>query len=223
MRSSSRSKILLGGFAAIVVLAVAGSLFYGLKKKHDLESSATASAADATARLREAAGIALDAPQAAERLQAHADVLAQNLERLRREDVSRNKALADAAELYLVDVQAILHVQANAARALAASRASRRALSAHIEHAEGRGPGWIQRALALKEKAERDNFDYRTALGALAALYFAHRESQDKMRAAAPGTPLLEEAERARLHQAAKDAEAQAVQDLEQLRRLPIG
>ena len=151
MRSSSRSKILLGGFAAVIVLAIAGSLFYGVKKKHDLESSATASAADATARLREAAGTALDAPQAADRLQTHAD------------------------------------------------------------------------ALALKERAERDNFDYRTALGALAALYRAHRDSQDKLRAAAPGTPFLEEAARARLHQAAKDAEVQAEQDLEQLRRLPIG
>ncbi|MDH3318236.1 MAG: hypothetical protein OEO84_00910 [Betaproteobacteria bacterium] len=223
MRSSSRSKILLGGFAAVIVLAIAGSLFYGVKKKHDLESSATASAADATARLREAAGTALDAPQAADRLQTHADALARHLERLRAEDVSRNKSLAEAAELYLVDVQAILRVQANAARALAASRASRRALAAHIEHAEGRGPGWIQRALALKERAERDNFDYRTALGALAALYRAHRDSQDKLRAAAPGTPFLEEAARARLHQAAKDAEVQAEQDLEQLRRLPIG
>lgn len=223
MPSSSRSRILLGGFAAVIVLAIAGSLFYGMKKKHDLESSAAASVADATARLREAAGIALDAPQAVDRLQAHADVLGRNLERLRAEDVSRNKALAEAAELYLVDVQAMLHLQANAARALAASRASRRALSAHMERAEGRGTGWIERALALKAKAERDNFDYRTALGALAALYYAHGESQAKIRAAAPGTPLLEEAGRARLHQAAKDAEAQAVKDLEQLRRLPIG
>jgi hypothetical protein len=223
MRSSSRSKLLLGGFAAVIMLAIAGSLFYGMKKKHDLESSAAASAADATERLRQAAGIALDAPQAADKLQAHADVLGQHLARLRAEDVSRNRPLADAAELYLVDVQAILHVQANAARALAASRASRRALAAHIERAEGRGPGWIQRALALKDRAERDNFDYRTALGALAGLYYAHRDSQEQMRAAAPGTPLLEEAERARLHQAAKDAEAQAVKELEQLRRLPIG
>jgi hypothetical protein len=223
MQSSIRSKILLGGFAALIALGIAGSLFYGLKKKHDLESSATQSAADATARLREAAGIALDAPQAAERLQAHADVLGQYLERLRAEDVSRNRALAEAAELYLVDVQAILHVQANAARALAASRASRRALARHIENAEGRGTGWIQRALALKQKAERDNFDYRTALGALAALYYAHPESQDKLRAVAPGTPLLADEERLRLHQAAKDAENAAEQDLEQLRRLPIG
>jgi len=223
MRTALRGKLLLGAFAAVIVLAIGGSFYYGVMKKRHLESSAATAVADATARLREAAALSLDAPKAAAQLEAHEAVLAAHLERLRAEDASRNKALAEAAELYLVDVHAMLRVQANAARARAASQASRRALAAHIENAEGRGTGWIQRALALKEKAERDNFDYRTAAGALAALYYAHRESQEKLRAAAPGAPLLEEAERARLHQAAKEAEARAAQDLEQLRRLPIG
>jgi hypothetical protein len=223
MRSSARSKLLLGAFAGLIMLAIAGSFYYGAKKKHDLESSAAASVADATARLRAAGALALDAPKAAAELQAHEAALAGSLERLRAEDASRNKTLAEAAELYLTDVHAMLRVQANAARALAAARASRGALAAHMAQAEGRGAGWIQRALALKQKAERDNFDYRTALGALAGLYQAHPESQEKLRAALPGAPLLAEAERRRLHQAAQDAEAKAGQDLEQLRRLPIG
>jgi len=223
MRSSDRSKLLLGAFAGVIVLAIAGGFYYGAKKKRDLESSAAASAADATARLRDAAALALDAPKAAAQLQAHEAALAGHLERLRAEDASRNKALADAAELYLVDVHAMLRVQANAARAHAAARASRRALAAHMDSAEGRGAGWIQRALALKDRAERDNFDYRTAVGALAALYYAHRESQQKLRAALPDAPLLADEERQRLHQAAQEAEAKAGQDLEQLRRLPIG
>jgi hypothetical protein len=75
----------------------------------------------------------------------------------------------------------------------------------------------------LKAKAERDNFDYRTAFAALAGLYYAHPESQEKLRAAAPGAPLLADEERQRLHRAAQEAEAKAGQDLEQLRRLPIG
>jgi len=223
MRSATRSQLLLGAFAGLIVLAIAGSFYYGAKKKRDLESSAAASVADATARLRAAGALALDSPKAAAQLQAHEAALAGSLERLRAEDASRNKALAEAAELYLVDVQAIVRVQVNATRALAAARASRRALAAHMENAEGRGTGWIQRALALKAKAERDNFDARTALGALAGLYYAHPESQQKLRAAAPQAPLLAEEQRRRLHQAAKDAEAKAGQDLEQLRRLPIG
>lgn len=223
MRSALRGKLLLGIFAAFIVLAIGGSFYYGSVKKRALESSAASAVADATARLREAGATPLDAAQAAAQLQVHEAALAQHLARLRAEDASRNKVLAEAAELYLVDVHAILRVQGNAARALTAARASRRALAAHIENAEGRGTGWIQRALALKGRAERDNFDYRTAVGALAGLWFAHRESQDKLRAAAPGAPLLEEAQRKALHQAAKDAEAKAGQDLEQLRRLPIG
>lgn len=223
MQVAARRKLLLGVFAAAVVLGIAGAFLYGAKKKHDLESSAAASVADATARLREAAGMALDEPQAAARLQAHAQALEGHLAALRAEDASRNKSLAEAAELYLLDVQAIARNQANAARSLGASRASARALAAHLAQAADRGAGWIQRALALKTRAERDNFDYRSSLGALAGLIDAHRESQAKLTAAAPDAPLLAERERLRLLKSTREAEARALEDLERLRRLPVG
>jgi len=115
------------------------------------------------------------------------------------------------------------HVQGHDIPIVANVVASRRALAAHMERAEGRGAGWIERALALKQRAERDNFEYRTAAGALAALYYGHRETQEKVRAALPQAPLLDEQARARLQQAAKDAESAAEQELESLRRLPLG
>lgn len=218
MHAARRTKRIVFGLAAVLLLAVAGSMLYGVKKKRDLESSATASAADATARLHEAASGKADAA----RLQAHAEAVAQHIETLRREDLSQNKVLAEAAELYLVDVQAILRNHAAAARARAAGLASRRALAGHISAADARGSGWIQRALALKEKAERDNFEYRTAMSALVTLYSSHRESQDKMRAAVPATPLIEEALRQSLHQQAKDAVLQAEAEIERIRQMVL-
>ena len=223
MQPAARRKFLLGAFAAVLVLGIAGAYLYGAKKKLDLESSAAASVADATTRLRDAAGIALDAPQAAARLTAHAEAMEQHLEVLRAEDASRNKALAEAAELYLLDVQAIARNRSNAARAQGAARASTRALAAHLEHAADRGAGWIQRALALKARAERDNFDLRTSLGALAGLVDAHRESQEKLKAAAPNAPVLADQERLALLKATRAAETQAGEELERLRRLPVG
>lgn len=211
-----RTKFLVFGLAGVLLLAVAGSMLYGVKKKRDLESSALASAADATARLQDAISGKADAA----RLQEHAQAVARHLETLRREDLSRNKALAEAAELYLTDAQAILRNQAAAARARAAATASRRALAAHIASAGDRGSGWIQQALALKTRAERDNFDYRTAQGALATLFHAHRESQDKLRAAAPSVPLLEEAQRLALRQQAQEAEKQAEAEIERIRTM---
>jgi hypothetical protein len=193
-------------------------MLYGVKKKRDLESSAIASAAGATERMRDAVTGKADAA----RVQAHAAAVAQSIETLRAEDTSRAKALAEAAELYLTDAQAILRNQAAALRARAAADASRRALAAHLAAAGERGTGWIQRAVALKTKAERDNFDYRTAVGALAALYRTHRESQDKLRAVAPQVPLLEEELRARLHQQAKDAEKEAEAEIERIRTMGL-
>ena len=218
MPAARRTKLIVFGLAAVLLLAVAGSLLYGVKKKLDLESSATASAADATARLREAASGKADAA----RLAAHARAVAQHIETLRREDLSQNKALAEAAELYLTDVHAILRNHAAAERARVAALASRRALAGHIGAADARGTGWIQQALALKAQAERDNFDYRTAMSALATLYFSHRDSQDQLRAAAPATPLIEEALRQSLHQQAKDAELQAEAEIERIRQMVL-
>jgi hypothetical protein len=218
MDAARRTRYLVFGLAGVLLLAVAGSLLYGVKKKRDLESSALASAADATARLQEAASGKADGA----RLQAHADAVARNLETLRGEDLSRNKALAEAAELYLTDAQAILRNHAAAARARAAGVASHRALTAHLANSSGRGTGWIQQALALKTRAERDNFDYRTAVGALAGLYHAHRESQDKLRAVAPGVPLLEEARRQSLREQSLEAEKQAEAQIERIRTMAL-
>lgn len=223
MQAAIRNKVLLVGFAAIVILAIAAIIAYGSKKKRDLESSAAASVAEATADLGQAGALALDAPGAADKLERLRAGLDERIQALRAEDGTRNKTLADASELYLVDVRAILHNEASAAHALAASRASRRALEAHLQQAAARGAGWIDRALALKQKAERDNFDLRTALGAVADLLHAHRDTQDKLRAAYPAAPMIDEARRASLEKSARDVQDSAAQDLERLRRLPLG
>lgn len=223
MQAASRQKVLFAVFAAIIVLAIAAIMAYGSKKKHELESSAAAGVAAATADLREAVGLALDAQGAADKVERLDADLGARLEALRAEDSSRNKPLAETSELYLVDVRAILHNQASAARALAAARASDRALAAHLGRAESRGPGWIDRALALKKKAERDNFELRTSIGAFADLLGAHRDTQEKLRAVYPGAPLLEEELRKAALQAVKAEQDKAAQDLERLRRLPVG
>jgi hypothetical protein len=214
----NRGKLLVAGLVALVVLAAAGAWFWGAKKTQDLESSAQSGVAAATAALREALAHAGDAA----RIEAQGAIVARALQRLQAEDASRNNALYEAAELYLVDLQAMLRNQANAARAAAAARAASRALERHLDAAAGRGPGWIQEALALKSRAERAYFDHRTALGALAGLYDAHRESQAKLRAVAPQAPMLADEERLALFQGAQAADAKAAAELERLRRLPI-
>jgi hypothetical protein len=210
------------GLAAAAVLVVAGAFLYGVKKKLDLESSAASSAAQATAYLREAAGFALGTPQAVETLRLHGEDLERRLAALRAEDASRNRPLAEAAELYLVDAQAILRNHTNASRALIAARASRLGLAAHLDRAAARGAGWIDTAVKLKKRAEQDNFDARTSAGALEGLLKAHGDSQQRLRAVVPGAPLLEEALRQKLQLQAKDAVQKAEEDLQRLRRLPI-
>ncbi|MGD9953707.1 MAG: hypothetical protein AB7S87_14105 [Burkholderiales bacterium] len=213
-----RSQLLVAGLAALVILAAAGAYFWGAKKTQDLESSAQEGMAAATSALRAALAKAGDAAA----IEAQGAIVAQALQALQSEDASRNKALYEAAELYLVDVQAMLRNQASAARAAAAAHAASRALERHLDAAAGRGPGWIQEALARKSRAERAYFDWRTALGALAGLYDAHRETQARLRAAAPQAPMLGEEERLALFQGAQAADAQAAAELERLRRLPI-
>jgi hypothetical protein len=223
MRGARINKLLIGGgIAAALMLALAATLFYGAKKKHDLEAKAVSHIATATAQLQDGFALPLEAQGAAGRLEERTAAVAQLIESLKREDAMRNRALAEAAELYLVEAHAILRNRGNAARARAAALASRRALAGHMAAAGGRGPGWIQNALALKQRAERDSFDYRNALGTYAALLKGHRETQDKVRAVRPGVRLLEDAQVQAALKAAADAEQQAVADLERLRAMAI-
>jgi hypothetical protein len=215
-------RTLLVGAAAVLIVAIAGVFLYGAKKRQDLESSAITSATQATADLREAAGLAVGAPRAADALRARDVDLERRLAALRAEDSARNPRLAEAAELYLVDAQAILRNHAEASRAFTAWRLSRAALLAHLRNAGERGPGWIQQALELKNRAERDNFDARTAAEALERLLKAHPDTQAKLHAVAPSVPLLGDAERRALQKAAHDAVDKAENDLQNLRRLPV-
>lgn len=218
---ASRRTLLIGGLAALAVV-VAATLLYGALKKRSLESSAASSATQATQYLREAAGFALGQPQAVETLRLHGEDLDARLAALLAEDASRNRALAEAAVLYVTDARAILRNHQNASRALIAARASRLGLAAHLDRAAARGPGWIDTAVKLKKRAEQDHFEARTAAEALEGLMKAHRDSQQRLRAVLPGAPLLEESLRAGLQQAAKSALERTERDLEQLRRLPI-
>ena len=79
----------------------------------------------------------------------------------------------------------------------------------------------VPRSVASKGlDRNRDSFDYRNALGAYIGLLQAHHESQAKVRAVRPGATLLEEAQVQAAIKAARDAEQQAVADLEKLRAL---
>ncbi len=220
MAAASRSKLIIAGAAGALVLAVALGWLWGVKKTHDLVSSARGSIAATTARLQESLELAPDAPDALARLERHAREVGQYLAALRREDAKRSQPLAEAAELYLVDAQAMLRNQTNAVRARAAALASRRSLAAHMSHAAGRGQGWIQQAVALKQRAERDNFDYRASIGAWAELLRVHRDTQDKVRAAFPAARLLEDGVRDAGYQRAKEADKQAGAELERIRQL---
>jgi len=222
MQISDRNRFFLLGAVAFVALSILLGWLWGAKKTHDLESSARGSIVATTSRLQESLALAPDAPDALAKLEEHAKAVEQSLQALRREDAKRNRPLAEAAELYLVDAQAMLRNQTNAARARAAALASRRALAAHMGHAAGRGAGWIDQALALKARVERANFDYRTAIGAYAELLRAHRDTQDKVRAALPAARLLEQGQVEAAHKRAKDAEQQAAAELERIRQMAI-
>ena len=222
MQITGRNKLFLLGAVAFVALAIVLGWLWGAMKTRGLESSARGSIAAATTRLQDALQLSPDAPDAHAKLEEHAKAVGQRLLALRGEDATRNRPLAEAAELYLVDVQAMLRNQANATRARGAALASRRALGAHMGLAADRGQGWIQQALALKARAERDNFDYRTSAAAWAELLRAHRDTQDKVRAAFPAARLLEDGAREAAVKRAKDAEQQAAAELERIRQMAI-
>jgi hypothetical protein len=222
MAVANRKGMLIAAAVAFVALAVIAGWLWGHKRTLDLVSSARGSITSATQRLTDAIALKPEATDALATVEEHRKAVGQSLELLRREDAKRNKELAQAAELYLVDAHAMLRNQSNAVRTHVAAIGSRRSLAAHMGRSDGRGSGWIQQALLLKEKAEKDNFEYRSALGAWAELLKTHPDTQEKVRGAWPQAPLLDKAVVDAAYKGVKSAELEAGAELERIRQMAI-
>src|SRR5262249_33477401 len=129
-------------------------------------------------------------PQTVAGLDEHAQEVGRHGVELRDLGASPDRALAAAADEYLLTVRQILRLQAASHRYRLQVAASEGALREHMPASGRRSAAWIDEAVRAKDRMERNYFDYRVSAEALERLLGEYPSARKKM-AAQLGAPLL--------------------------------
>jgi hypothetical protein len=183
------------GLAALVLALALGAWGVSAYRKSQLQKNVAVLVRDSSERLEAALALETDAasasnPQTVGRLDEQAQEVDKHVIELKDLSASPNRALAAAAEDYLLTVRQILRAQAASHRYRVQVRASEERLREHMKAAGSRSRGWIDQALRFKDAMEKNYFDYRVSAEALERLLGSYPAAR-KALAAHLGARLL--------------------------------
>ena len=208
----------------LVLALVAGLGWYGYRaiKKSDLQRDTLAVVQDSTVLLREALGLVAAGSEVRSRLESSFRDLEKNIQKVQSLDASLNPPLVRAADAYVTDVHAFLRRQLDTHKSRDAVRISMNDLSDHVRAAGDRSQAWIRRALELKQRMDRDYFDYRFAAGGLDKSFGALRETRKAFDPLAVSATVVDELLIFEARERMKGASAQLEREVEAARKLPM-
>ena len=186
--AGARGALTRGGTFALAVLLVASALAaWGVTayRKNQLHSAVAVLLRDSSERLEASLALNADAPtpQTVGRLDEQAQEVDKHLLELRDTSASSDRALAAAAEEYLLTVRQILREQAASHRYGIQVAATEGRLREHMRGAARRSKAWIDEAVSAKDRMERSYFDYRVSSEALDRLLASYPPTRKKMAA----------------------------------------
>jgi hypothetical protein len=209
------------GLAALVLASALGAWGVSAYRKSQLHKSVSVLVRDSSERLDAALAMNADAasPQTVARLDEQAQEVDRHVAELRDTNASPDRALAAAAEDYLLTVRQILREQAASHRYRIQVAATEEKLRDHMRGAARRSRAWIDEAVRAKDRMEKSYFDYRVSSEAFDRLLASYPSARKKM-AAQLRVPLLadETAEAARKRALA--ASKRIAANVEQARQL---
>ena len=185
---------------AVAVLLFASALGYwgvSVYRKGQQHKAVGALVGDASRRLESALALETEASAASSqqtvgKLDDQAQEVDRHVMELHDMSVGPNRELFAAADDYLLTVRQILRQQAASHRYRVQVAASDTALRQHMGAAGQRSGAWINEAVRMKDRLERNYFDYRVSAEALDRLLAAYPASRKKL-VAQLGMPLLAE------------------------------
>jgi hypothetical protein len=199
--------------AALVAIAIAGGVGYGLHKAAKKRSEARAVVSvvsDTTTQLRDS--LKTPSREALEKIEGN----------LRVARTWNNAEVADATEIYLIGAREILRRRVEASRFSQKAAASRAALSAHMTRAGQRDSPWFRTALDLKKQVERDHVDLDIQLKALADLLDTLPDAHERLAPHVAASLLLEDPFRNQARNAVLEEAKRASAELDKSRSLAM-
>jgi len=210
------SGVALAALALLLALAYWGYRTYA---KSQLQKAVIELVKDSSDRLQ--AGLGVEAGAASV---AKIDDLAQEVDKdvieLNRLSASPNRPLVDAAEEYLLTIRQILRSQAASQRYRAQVMARDSALRDHMRGSSRRSRAWIDEAVRMKDRLEKDYFDYRTSAGALRRLLDSLPETRKKLALHVGAAPLADESAVRKARQRALEDSRRVEDEMERARKL---
>ena len=212
MSDGLNKKAVAWALAALLALAAAGTWAWSAHKKRELRGAVAELLLDATRRFDDALAVesapaSADGAQTVRKLDDQAQEVDRHVLELHGLSVSADRALAEAAEDYLLTVREILRRQAATHRYGIQVAASDAALRDHMRGAGRRSKGWIDEAVRLKDRMEKDYFDYHLAADAFGRLLDSYPATREKLAAQRPAAaPTPDETVRAARKRAAQSA-----------------
>ena len=201
----SRRNQIIAGVAALVVLAGAW-VAHGAWQKRKLDAQVAQLVGEAGARLNATIGADINAPSAnlVSKLDESIKETDAGLEALRAASARPDRPLVEAADDYLLTVLEVLRRQAGSARGRLKFIESHKALAAHLALAGQRSGNWMAEAVSLRQRMDKDFFDYQLAATSLGNMLKGYPDSYKKIASRVPGAALPSDA-------AAREAQARAV------------
>jgi hypothetical protein len=197
------------GAAAALVLATVGYFAYAGAQKRAQQRHVAQLVGDTSDKLREAL-----TKRASREIVEAIDANAQAVK------APRERLLADTAEQYIVASREIVRRRIDGDRLLRQAAAGRRALEGHMAHSSRRSDAWFKEALALKRKVEADHSDLQATMKAFDDLLFDLPDTGKRLAPRIGAEPLLEAKVINEARKQGQSELAQAVRELERMRRL---
>jgi hypothetical protein len=183
------------GLAALMIASAFGYWGVSAYRKGQLQRTVSVLVSDSNERLEAALAVEIEAASASSaqtvrRLDEQAQEVDKHVIELHDLSASPNRPLVAAAEEYLLTVRQILREKAASQRYRVQVAASEEKLRNHMSTAGRRSGAWIDEAVRLKDRLEKNYFDYRISAEALERLLASYPEARKKI-AAQTGAPLL--------------------------------
>jgi hypothetical protein len=206
-----RAKLFVVALAVLVATA-AGWWGYGEHQKREQHKAIVALLLDTAAQLKAGLAVTAEGSEPARKLDEQAAGADRNLVALKNMDTSRQTALAESADDYLLTSREILKRVATVQRYRLLLAESLQALADHMR-ADDHSGAWVQQAVKARERANKDHRDLGLAAGALDQLLQSLPASQKKIAPYVEPAALVEngaiETARARTLETTKRATAE--------------
>jgi len=198
----------LVGIVILAVVGTAGTIGWSMQQKRSQQQAIVRLVGESTEALREVLA-RTPGPEMLARLEAAVQAA----------KAPRDRALADAAELYILGAREIARRRADAARIAAEAAEARKALAAHMAHVS-RSASWYSDATRLKKQVEQAHADLGRTLKALDELISTMPDAQKRLVGQVGAGQLLDTAAYAAARKEVQEAAAAATAELEKARQL---